>query len=93
MEPCGTRVFLAGILNVVSGPSCCARMRRYKDATGMAAEALPPQHVGPHLPPGGWRPSNPGMGKLTGTPSLPTLNNAPKARSPVSRHVLPHWPV
>lgn len=59
----------------------------------MAAEALPPQHVGPHLPPGGWRPSNPGMGKLTGTPSLPTLNNAPKARSPVSRHVLPHWPV
>ncbi|KAG2440350.1 hypothetical protein HXX76_004455 [Chlamydomonas incerta] len=60
----------------------------YKDATGMAAEALPPQHVGPHLPPGGWRPSNPGMGKLTGAPSLPTLNNAPKARSPATSEAL-----
>ncbi|KAG2455112.1 hypothetical protein HYH02_000932 [Chlamydomonas schloesseri] len=59
----------------------------YKDATGMAAEALPPQHVGPHLPPGGWRPSNPGISKLgamASTPSLPTLNNAPKARSPAA---------
>ncbi|GFR41375.1 hypothetical protein Agub_g2058, partial [Astrephomene gubernaculifera] len=32
----------------------------YKDTTVVAAEALPREHVGPHLPPGGWRPSNPG---------------------------------
>ncbi len=50
----------------------------------MAAEALPRDHVGPHLPPGGWMPSNPGgtTGKqASAQASLPALNG-PKPRPP-----------
>ncbi|KAG2499133.1 hypothetical protein HYH03_002716 [Edaphochlamys debaryana] len=61
-------------------PNVRAVQNWYKDQSGPAAEALPPQHVGPHLPPGGWRPSNPGTARIPGTQnSLPNLN-APKAR-------------
>ncbi|PNH12269.1 hypothetical protein TSOC_000760 [Tetrabaena socialis] len=54
----------------------------YKDEKGLAAEALPRDHVGPHLPPGGWRPSNPGtvpskQTALSGSP-LPLLNGIRK---------------
>ncbi|EFJ44837.1 hypothetical protein VOLCADRAFT_106223 [Volvox carteri f. nagariensis] len=56
----------------------------YKDAPPVvAAEALPRDYVGPHLPPGGWRPSNPGSAvkqpSMQG--SLPALS-APKTRPP-----------
>ncbi|GLI68785.1 hypothetical protein VaNZ11_013278 [Volvox africanus] len=56
----------------------------YKDTSAViAAEALPRDYVGPHLPPGGWRPSNPGTnGKQPATQgSLPALS-APKTRAP-----------
>ncbi|GIL43429.1 hypothetical protein Vafri_910 [Volvox africanus] len=56
----------------------------YKDTSAViAAEALPRDYVGPHLPPGGWRPSNPGTnGKQPAMQgSLPALS-APKTRAP-----------
>lgn len=60
---------------------CC----RYTDTKGLAAEALPREHVGPHLPPGGWRPSNPGtLAKLPAAQSnLPNISAPKSSRSPV----------
>ncbi|GLC35979.1 hypothetical protein PLESTB_000525600 [Pleodorina starrii] len=63
-------------------PSVRSIQQWYKDAPSViAAEALPRDHVGPHLPPGGWRPSNPGSGNKqpSAQGSLPSLDG-PKPR-------------
>ncbi|KXZ56431.1 hypothetical protein GPECTOR_1g384 [Gonium pectorale] len=61
-------------------PNVRAVQNWYKDTQGLAAEALPREHVGPHLPPGGWRPSNPGL-PVKGQASLPQLSGQ-RSRGP-----------